>query len=70
MTSDECCEYMMRVLEVCGHRTSAGAALLAILEVDPVRKAQYEREAAPFRERADKMRRLGLRVVASGKVKE
>jgi hypothetical protein len=66
MTHEEHFEYMTRVLEVCGHRTSAGAALLAILETDPVRKAQYEREAAPFRERADKMRRLGLRVVASG----
>ena len=70
MTHEEHFEYMTRVLEVGGHRTSAGSAPLAILEVDPVRKAQYEREAAPFRERADKMRRLGLRVVTSGKVKE
>ena len=63
MTHEEHFEYMTRVLEVGGHRTSAGSALLAILETDPARKAQYEREAAPFRERAEKMRRLGIRVV-------
>ena len=69
MTHEEHLDAMTRVLEVSGHRTSAGSALLAILETDPARKAQYEREAAPFRERAEKMRRLGLRVVASDEIK-
>ena len=65
MTHEEHLDAMTRVLEVSGHRTSAGSALLAILETDPVRKAQYEREAAPFRERAEKMRRMGLKVICT-----
>ena len=63
MTHEEHLGAMTRVLEVGGHRTSAGSALLAILETNPERKAQYEREAQPFRERAERMRRLGIKVV-------
>lgn len=40
-------------------------------EADPVLKAQYEREAEPFREaveKAERLERIGLRVIQDGKV--
>ena len=63
MTHEEHFEYMMRVSEVRKNRSSAEAALLAIFEEDPVKKAQYEREGKRFWETGEKMRRLGLQVV-------
>lgn len=66
MTPDECCEYMFIVAETRSDRSPEEAALLAIFEFDPVKKAQYEREARPFIERTDKMLQLGLRVVKGG----
>ena len=70
MTSNECCEYMFIVAETRPDRSPEEAGLLAIFELDPVKKAQYEREAEPFREkvrRADRMEGLGLRVVEGAK---
>ena len=67
MTHDECGEYMVIVAETSPDRSPEEAAFLAIFEDDPVLKAQYEREARPFNERAEKMARLGLRVVQGGK---
>ena len=67
MTRGECFEYMLRVSETRQDRSPEEAGLLAIFEEDPVKKAQYEREARPFRELTDKMERLGLRVVKGSK---
>ena len=66
MTSDECCEYMFIVAETRPDRSPEEAGLLAIFELGPVKKAQYEREARPFIKRTDKMLQLGLRVVKGG----
>ena len=63
MTHEEHFEYMMRVSETRKNRSAAEAALLAIFEEDPAKKAQYEREGRPFWETGEKMERLGLRVV-------
>ena len=37
--------------------------LLAIFEDDPVKKAEYEKEAEPWTRQTDRMVRLGIRVV-------
>ena len=61
--SEDICDLMMLTSAVDPHRHPAEAALLAIFEDDPVKKAEYEKEAEPWTRQTDRMVRLGIRVV-------
>lgn len=67
MTGSDCFEYMALSFEADPNRSPEAAALLAIFEDDPVKRAQYERESEPALRREARMEQLGLRVVAGSK---
>ena len=61
--SEDICDLMMLTSAVNPHRHPAEAALLAIFEVDPAKKAAYEKEAEPWIRRVDRMAQRGIRVI-------
>lgn len=65
LKSEDICDLMMLTSVVDPHRHPSEAALLAIFEDDPVKKAQYEKEAEPWTRQAKRMAQLGIRVVPS-----
>ena len=60
---EDICDLMMLTSVVNPHRHPAEAALLAIFEDDPVKKAEYEKEAQGWEQSCTRMSQLGLRVV-------
>ena len=63
LKSEDICDLMMLTSAVDPQRHPAEAALLAIFEDDPAKKAEYENEAEPWEQLCVRMSQLGLRVV-------
>ena len=67
--SEDICDLMMLTSAVDPHRHPAEAALLAIFQDDPVKKAEYEKEAEPWIRRVDRMAQRGIRVIPADRLR-